>query len=122
MTLHGFDALQRALATAPEVVRTQTADAVSATAFAIAQRMRTLAPRASGTLRSAIQARSRGTSGRVEIGSEAFYWRFLEYGTKQMAARPFVRTSAEFESATFLARIRAIGQRLEQTWGTGRFT
>jgi HK97 gp10 family phage protein len=40
---------------------------------------------------------------------DAFYWRFVEYGTKKMAARPFMRPAFE---AKKMAAVEAIRDRL----------
>jgi HK97 gp10 family phage protein len=120
LTLHGMEALQAALVRAPALVKDRTAEAVQQTTFAIAQRMRTLAPRGeTGTLARSIEPRARGNSGGVWIGLDAWYWYFLEYGTRHIAARPFARAAAEAESPTFEHRIRQIGQALEQDFSKG---
>lgn len=121
MRLEGFDALQRAIVKAPNVVKAHAGSAVGATAFAVAQRMRSLVRVDTGRLRQAIEVSSRGLSGRVLINPSGFYWPFLEYGTVRMAARPFVRPAAEAETSDFLTRVRDIGKKLERDWSAGRF-
>ncbi len=123
MTLDGLQALQRAITSAPAVVRTHASSAVAASSFAIAQSARALAPVATGTLRANIIS-SRvvgGLTGSVGLASkEAFYWRFVEYGTVNAPARPFFRPAAETESGPFIQRMRAIGPRLERDLSAGR--
>lgn len=125
MTLEGFGPLQRAIASAPAVVKAHASSAVAASTFAIVQRAKALVPVATGTLKSTIEA-SRvvgGLTGGVGIASSAgFYWRFVEFGTVRMPARPFFRPAAEAESNTFIDRMRAIGPKMERDLSTGRFT
>jgi HK97 gp10 family phage protein len=84
---------------------------------------------ATGALRNAIASDSRGTSGRVGlkpdgIGSGAgptTYWRFVEFGTVHQPARPFFRPAVDEEEQHFIARMRAIGPKVERDLSTGRF-
>lgn len=123
MTLEGFEALQRVLKKSPEIVLEHAKGAVSASTFSVASRMKATAPRLTGQLRNAISAKSPGLTGRVLIGPEAFYWRFLEYGTVKMAARPFIRPAGEAEEPVYIQRMRGIGPKLEREWNStgGRF-
>lgn len=132
MTLTGMEALQRALKEAPDQVKLLASDAVSKTAFAVAQRARRLVPvGATGRLKAAITSSSTTTNGRVglaaggagkgKVGPEV-YWRFVEFGTRYAPARPFMRPAADAEADDYVARIRAIGPRLERDLATSRFT
>jgi HK97 gp10 family phage protein len=120
MTLEGVDALKAAVTRAPAVLKAHVGSAHHTTAFAISQRMRATAPDRTGTLKRSISVASRGLSSRVFIGPEAFYWRFVEYGTRHSAANPFIRASTESESNTHEQRIRAIGPLLERDFSSGR--
>lgn len=124
MALEGFDSLQRAISSAPAVVKAHASSAVNASVFSVAQRARALVPVRSGQLRSQIEA-SRvvtGLTGGVGIVSKAgFYWRFVEFGTVNMAAQPFFRPAAEAESSVFIDRMRAIGPKMERDLSAGRF-
>jgi HK97 gp10 family phage protein len=51
--------------------------------------MRAIVPVASGKLRDSIE---QVEPGGITMG-DAFYWRFLEFGTSKMAPQPFVRPS-----------------------------
>lgn len=113
MTLTGMDGLLRALREIPDVAKEELKHAVATTAAAIAQRMRATAPRDSGLLLSNISSSTRGMTGRVEIGVDAFYWPYVEFGTVNMQARPFIRPSAELESAAFEQRLREIARTIE---------
>jgi len=122
MTLTGMNVLQSALVKAPDQVQVRAGDAVLKTGFAIAQRARTLVPVRTGRLKGAIASATRGTSGRVGLsgGPEVHYWRYVEFGTRYMPARPFFRPAADAESTGFVDRIRAIGPALERDLSTSR--
>lgn len=114
VTLRGMEELQRALRDNAEAVRALVGQAVAVTTFAIAQGVRAGVPRASGLLAANISSRASGLSGAVEIGVDAFYWHFLEFGTVKLGARPFIRTAAEAESPVFERRLQDIAGRLER--------
>jgi HK97 gp10 family phage protein len=129
MALDGMDAVKRGIRESPEFVRLKAAESVARTTFAVAQRARAAAKRDTGALRAAIQAKSRGLSGRFEIAAGEFfgrrpdtYWFFVEYGTEKMPASPFVRPSADAEANNYVADIRRIGTALERAFTSGRFT
>jgi HK97 gp10 family phage protein len=81
--------------------------AVSAGAKVVQDKAKELAPLDEGTLkRSIYRTRSRSLSSAVQEthvvgvrygrqyrrrGQDAWYWRFLEFGTSKLAARPFLR-------------------------------
>ena len=93
--LEGMEALQRAIVEAPKETKRGCSDAVRQTTWGIADKMRKRVPVRTGTLLTSIEARvpvQTGLTGRVEIDGDAYYWRFLEYGTVNMAARPFIRS------------------------------
>lgn len=62
-------------------------------------RLRAAAPVASGRLRRSIKSRVRVDRnvalGQVYTTADAFYWRFLEYGTEELPSRPFIRPELE---------------------------
>jgi HK97 gp10 family phage protein len=119
MTMVGMDALKRAVTESPKELKRWSSDAVRQSTWAIADKMRRRAPVRSGTLLTSIDAKvpvSTGLIGRVEIQGDAFYWRFLEYGTIHMKARPFVRPAAEEESNVFVGRFSTIARQLERFW------
>lgn len=123
MTLDGMTRTLAALRRAPEVTRVHASSAVGASTFAVAQRARALVPVDTGTLRSSIEA-SRvvsGLVGRVGVSKDAYYWRFVEFGTVRQAARPFFRPAAEEERGVFIQRMRDIGPRVERDLSGGRF-
>jgi HK97 gp10 family phage protein len=109
-----MEALQRAITATPDVVRDALAGVVALTTFAIAQGMRALVPRDKGLLLGNIGSSANGLTGRVEIGIDAYYWHFLEFGTVKMGAKPFIRPAAEAESNTFESRIVSVAKSIEQ--------
>jgi HK97 gp10 family phage protein len=122
MTLEGMDRTLAALRRAPEVTRVHASSAVGVSTFAVAQRARALVPVDTGNLKASIES-SRvvgGLSGRVGVGAEAYYWRFVEFGTVGRSARPFFRPAAEEERDVFIQRMRDIGPKVERDLSGGR--
>jgi HK97 gp10 family phage protein len=131
MQLTGARELIAALAAAPERMNTYASAAVAASTVSVAQRMRSLAPRDTGTLQRSIVSSSTRLNGRVTIGPDAYYWRFVEYGTTRgrstlggrftTAAQPFVRPSAEEETPVFERRMNDAVDRLSRDLSVSRF-
>ena len=120
VTLDGMDALKRAIRESPKELKRWSSDAVRQSTWSIADKMRRRVPVNEGTLLGAIDARvptQTGLTGSVDIGREGYYWRFLEYGTVKMPARPFVRPSAEEESNAYVSRFEDVARKLERFWG-----
>lgn len=120
ITLEGVDELKNAFDRFPDRARVLMTDLVAKTTFAARQRMVAGAPRGeTGRLKNAIAARTRGMSGFVEV-KDAHYWRFVEYGTRRMHARPFIRPARELEALAFAERIRQFGRQMERDFSAGR--
>jgi HK97 gp10 family phage protein len=130
-TLEGFEATKRAIAAVPEAAKRLAADAVAKSTFAIEQSARALAPRGlTGRLKASIVSRATATAGRVGIAGSVSsslthkgpdtYWRYVEYGTVRVPARPFFRPAAEREKDPFIKRMRDIGPKLERDLSSGR--
>lgn len=117
LAITGLEALQTAITETPKLLRKHVAGAIRESTFAVADRMRRFAPHRSGELLEAITAsppKASGLSGLVGFDNpRVFYWRFLEFGTVRMPARPFVRPAAEAEAQRYIQRIQAIGPALE---------
>lgn len=79
-----------------------------------------MAPEDTGTLKRAIYSKSSALSGRVLVGPEAHYWRFIEFGTVRMAARPFVRAATEIETGPFVQRMTDVALELERDLASGK--
>jgi HK97 gp10 family phage protein len=123
MALEGMEHLQDMLKAAPDALRDHVSKAIARSTVAVSQRMQALVSVREGVLKREIHTslpRRGGLTGRVLIGPLGFYWRFLEYGTIKMAARPFVRPAAEHESSAFVDNVRDATRELERDWNTGR--
>lgn len=132
MTITGLDAFLSGLREAPAYVQAKASQAVSVSTFATERAVEGGAPVDEGTLRRAIHAKTSALSGQVLIGPEAYYWRFIEYGTTRgigtaggrittMSARPFIRQAAEQEGPEFIRRMEAVAQGVSQVVSSGRF-
>ena len=119
VTLENFEPIRAAIERVPEDVRDSTSDVVSKTAVGARQRTIAMAPVDTGALRRSITASSRGLSGRVET-PPVYYWRFIEYGTKYIKAKPFIRPAAELEAIDVAERVRQMAARLERDFASGR--
>lgn len=88
--------------------------------------IRRQAPRKSGTLRKAIKSRRRrGSRNTIEAAvfithgrdakHDAFYWRFLEHGTKDHSATPFIGPAFEPVRADYQGIFKAqVGRQIEK--------
>lgn len=119
MQLSGVKELQRALKESSVAAVAEIEQAIAASTFSMTQRMRSLAVERTGRLKRAISGKATGLNGRVTISGDAFYWRFLEYGTIHMPARPFVRQSVEEEAPQFESRLRKVASNLERNFASG---
>jgi HK97 gp10 family phage protein len=123
VAIEGMEDAQAALRRFPDQARDAMSDVIQKTVFAARQRMAAAAPRgATGRLRGSLTATVRGLSGRVLMEGDAYYWRFLEHGTRYITARPFVRPAAEAEANEVPKRIVSMAAKLERDFGTSRFT
>lgn len=111
-----MEALRRALRETPELVRDHVSQAVALSTFSLTQRIRAAVPVKTGTLKGAISSSTTPRTGKVTIGADAHYWRYLEYGRQGVAAYPFVRPAGEIEAAEFERRILNIGRQIEASW------
>jgi HK97 gp10 family phage protein len=131
MTITGLDAFLSGLKDAPSYVQAKASQAVAVSTFATERAVTGYAPEDTGTLKRAIHAKTQALSGQVLIGPEAYYWRFIEYGTSQgtslggrittIAARPFIRTAAEQEGPEFIRRMEDVATGVTHVVSSGRF-
>ncbi len=101
----GLKEANRALKRLPEIVKPPVQHVFDATAFHVARTASIVAPRSAhghhrdpaGFLAKSIHwaSRPRSFSAVVTIAAAAFYWKFLEFGTRKMSARPFLRPAAD---------------------------
>ncbi len=122
--LDGMDGLLRQLQRVPEVVRKHAAPAVALSALRVANRARALVPVGStGLLKASIDYEHLGDSLSAGVGlrtADAFYWRYVEFGTRYVAARPFFRPAAEDGAAAFIRDMADIGPQIEHDLAEGR--
>lgn len=107
MPLIGSREAQRALRQLPENVKSEAQATMDVTAFHVARGAQARVHRRTGFLLARIRwaSRPRSLSAVVGVDSEAFYWKFLEYGTVKMDAQPFMRPAAEAEESDHGARM-----------------
>lgn len=101
----GLKEANRALKRLPDVAKGEAQKVMDVTAFHVARSAQAKAPRSEdgshghqpGFLARSIEwvSRPRSASAVVGIATAAFYWKFLEYGTKFASARPFLRPAAD---------------------------
>jgi HK97 gp10 family phage protein len=87
----------RALKRLPDFAKLETQRAIDVTAFQLARMAASKAPHLTGKLQTGITWKSRPQNlfAVVLVDSEAFYWKYFEYGTVKMGARPMFRPAAE---------------------------
>jgi HK97 gp10 family phage protein len=101
----GLKEANRALKRLPDVAKGEAQKVMDVTAFQVARTASSKAPRSAdgshkrpaGFLARSISwvSRPRSLSAVVAVAKAAFYWKFIEYGTKHSAARPFLRPAAD---------------------------
>lgn len=115
VTVNGIAALQRKLRRLPiELQEKHNQDATRAGAEVVAERARDGVVKDSGDLAQTIKTRKKNTKNRFlkaavvrpvkTKGIDPYYWRFVEFGTIKMSAKPFLRPA--FDARTTQA-IRA---------------
>lgn len=120
----GIKEANRALKRLPEFAREDVQPVMDVTAFNIARNAQARVNRRTGFLANRIRwtSRPRSMSAVVGVAPEAYYWKFLEYGTVRMDAAPFMRPAAEAEQSTHgAAMVRALEKanaRMERSAGS----
>lgn len=111
--LVGLKEANAALKRLPEFAKGRAQKEMDVTAFNVARDAASRVRRRTGLLARSLQWQSRPRSVSAVVGTlaEAFYWKFVEYGTVKMLARPFMRPAAEAQRADHDARlIRALNE------------
>lgn len=92
----GLREANAALKRLPDFAKAAAQKVMDVSAFQVARGAQTRVRRRTGHLAGAItwQSRPRSVSSVVGVARTAYYWKFLEYGTVKMAARPFMRPAA----------------------------
>lgn len=117
VTVVGLKEANLALKQLPDLAKVEAQQVADVTAFHVARAASSHAPRSAtgshgrgpGFLAASIiwLSRPRTTSAIVGIRSAAFYWKFLEFGTRFISARPFLRPAADGERADHRRRMIA---------------
>ncbi len=107
---------------APHLARQYVGEAVKVTEITTAEKVRRAAPVNTGALRHSIGSKTSGLNASITIEPGVLYgqrpdvyWRFVEFGTRYMAAQPFIRPTAEAEEQPFIGRVADAGKRIERT-------
>jgi HK97 gp10 family phage protein len=115
--LIGLKEANRALRKLPDYAKAKAQEVMNVTAFQVARLAQARAPRRTGQLIGDIAwaSRPRSLSAVVGVQAPSYYWKFLEYGTVRMGARPFMRPAADAVDSDHEARlIRALTQAADQ--------
>ncbi len=88
-------------------LRRRASNIVRETAFAVEAQAKELAPVDTGTLRNSIQAEPEGEHTWI-VAPHTEYAEHLEYGTRHMAAQPYMTPAAEAERPIFLSRMKDV--------------
>jgi HK97 gp10 family phage protein len=98
-------AWNKLLATESVAIAARVMPAVETEAAAVRQRAESQAPTRTGVLRGSIRTTGSGLRRRVAAGSaKAYYAPFQEFGTRKMAANPFLITEANPETLSEFER------------------
>jgi HK97 gp10 family phage protein len=122
--IDGMDHALRQFKRAPVLAREYIGESIRVTEITLAQKVRNAAPSRTGALRHAIGSKTVGLKAQITIEEGGvyglrpdIYWRFVEFGTVNHPAQPFIRPQAESEQEPMIQRIRNAGARLERTLG-----
>ncbi len=97
----GLKDANRALRALPATAKSGVQQVVDTTSYRVASRAQATVRRRTGLLASRIkwQSRPRTLAAVVGVEKDAFYWKFVEYGTVHMEAHPFLRPAAASEES-----------------------
>jgi HK97 gp10 family phage protein len=104
--IEGLDVLARRLKALPDVVERACRNAVKAETTAVAQDMRRGAPRDTGELQESIQAEFDPKAIEGRAAATARHAKYVENGTTENPAQPFVEPAAERSRRRFPKRVR----------------
>ena len=94
LKITGLDRLKAGLEAAPRRLRAVANCVVIQQMSMVTERARAIVPVRTGYLRSTIYSKKIGFLG-WEVGASAFYAGFVEFGTRYMRARPYLRPAVE---------------------------
>lgn len=116
----GLKEANRALRSLPEWAKPGLQKVMDTTGYRVSSRASATVARRTGFLQARIkwQSRPRTLAAVVGVAPEAFYWKFLEYGTVKMQAQPFLRPAAQAEEGqhgqAVVDALKRVDVRLEQ--------
>lgn len=87
-----------ALKSLPDRMKVRAADEIEVTAFQFERMAEARVRVRTGLLKARLARKVNKRTPRGDVGfegPEAFYWKYLEYGTVNMSAKPFLRPTAE---------------------------
>jgi HK97 gp10 family phage protein len=90
----------------------ETLAAVSRAGFAIEAAGKAKAPVLTGTLRRSIHTVLSNGGATATVGPSVNYGIFVEFGTRRMGARPYMRPAAELVFPRFVDEIKAITRKV----------
>lgn len=93
ITVEDAENLQQALQCLDDAVQRNIQEQLERWAMEVREHARALAPVRTGRLRNSIYAKTSGWT--VEVGASAEYAIFVEFGTRHMQAKPFLRPAVE---------------------------
>ncbi len=129
LTMHGLDDLMATLVEqAPKEARNLARTVVHDIAIQMSKEAKSAAPVKTGTLKKAIKPRRhkprkknvfissvRGNAAKKQGKIDAFYWKFIEFGTRRTAPRPFIKPIKDRYLANMPNIYReSFGRKLEQ--------
>ena len=99
ITMQGAEKLRAAFKKSPMTVRKHLGIAMEKSAFQLEREIKPITPYKTGRLRTSIGNETKEgvrqvSPFRTEIGTKVEYAHFLEWGTRFMKARPYMRTGA----------------------------
>jgi HK97 gp10 family phage protein len=93
LTLEGAENLQQALESLDDTLQRNIQQWLERWAMEVREYARSLAPVRTGRLRGSIYAKTSGWE--AQIGAEASYAIFVEFGTRHIQAQPFLHPAVE---------------------------
>ncbi|MEM2281817.1 MAG: HK97 gp10 family phage protein [Candidatus Bathyarchaeia archaeon] len=93
ITMEGAENLQQALRRLDDAMQHNIQENLERWAVEVHEYAKILAPARTGRLRSSIYSKASGWT--VEVGASAEYAAYVEFGTRYMQAKPFLRPAIE---------------------------
>ena len=104
--LTGVSGLLLRMATVVGSIKRRVDEEVATTALLVETEAKRRCPVDTGRLRSSITTERKGLT--LSVGSNVKYAPFIEFGTRRMAAQPFLFPAAESQRIAFVANLKAI--------------